>query len=111
MKPIFLLLLLLAACEDTSLQNNDGCTTEATVKKLELDGCGFVFQLKDGSYLIPEIRVYVQAPKQSEDPVYYYTFVDGAKVKINYQEVDGVNACMAGKMVFVTCLTPLQGAD
>lgn len=108
MKIVILFMALLAACQETTLVQNDSCMTEATVKKLELDGCGFVFQLTDGSYLIPERRVYIQAPQKTEDPIYYYSFVEGAKVKINYQPSSAMSACMAGPVVFVTCITDIQ---
>lgn len=83
-----------------------GCEKEAVVKDLSgLDGCGLVFELKDGTRLIPERRVYIQAPSQQDDPIYYFEFKDGDKVKISYQDSQLLGACMAGKIVFITCIS------
>jgi hypothetical protein len=82
-----------------------GCGHLATVRDLTvLDGCGFVLELKDGSKLIPQKLTYVQAPDSLQDPGYYFNFVDGQKVCFDYRETEGVDACMAGPLVFLTCI-------
>ena len=78
-----------------------GCK-KATVKALNLDGCQFALDLIDGTRLIPEMRVYVQAPNPEEDPAYYFEFVDGMEVCIKYNESTAPNICMAGQTVFLT---------
>ena len=81
------------------------CGFSATVKDLSgLDGCGFVLELPDGSNLIPQKLVYIQAPDPKQDPGYYFNFVDGQKVCFGYRETEGVDICMAGKLVFLTCI-------
>lgn len=81
------------------------CTTKATVKDLTgLDGCGLVFELEDGTILEPERRTYVQPPKPEEDPLYYFELVAGQKVIIGYEASNAGSICMAGEMVFVTCI-------
>jgi hypothetical protein len=83
----------------------------ATVKDLTgLDGCGFVFELSDGSKLEP-IRQVIRCgtpplPKEvTEDPLYNFQFVDGKKVRIAYEEItEAASICMVGKVVKITCL-------
>lgn len=82
-----------------------GCGLQATVKDFSnLDGCGFGLELEDGTVLMPERRVYVQAPHPDQDPAYYFEFVAGEKVCIAYNEVELMTACMKGKNVFLTCI-------
>ena len=86
-----------------------GCSVEASVVDLTgLDGCGLMLELKDGTRLNPEKRVYIQAPKQEDDPLYYFTLVAGEKVKISYSETDVMDVCMTGKSVFITCITKIE---
>jgi len=102
--------LLAVGCEkETSPVDTVGCATEAVVKDLTgLDGCGFVFELADGTRLIPEHRTYIQAPKKEDDPIYYFQMKDSEKVKISYRESQLLGVCMAGPIVFITCITPLE---
>jgi hypothetical protein len=89
-----------------------GCGLKAEVKDLSgLDGCDVGLELTDGTILIPERRVYVQAPKPEEDPAYYFEFVPGEKVCIAYNEVELMTACMSGKNVFLTCIKKVSEAE
>jgi hypothetical protein len=82
-----------------------GCGLQAVVKDFSnLDGCSIGLELADGTQLIPERRIYIQAPKQEDDPAYYFEFIPGDTVCIAYNEVDITTACMAGKNVFLTCI-------
>lgn len=82
-----------------------GCGLKAVVKDFSnLDGCGIGLELTDGTKLMPERRVYIQAPKPEEDPAYYFEFVPGDTVCIEYNEVELVNACMTGENIFLTCI-------
>ena len=86
-----------------------GCSETAEVVDFTgLDGCGLMIVLKDGTRLNPEKRVYVQAPKREDDPLYYFTLVAGEKVKVSYKETSGADICMAGKQVFITCITKID---
>ena len=106
---ILFFLLIGANCDRKDNGVVPGCSQEATVKDLRsLDGCDFVFELKDGTRLIPERRVYIQAPKQEEDPIYYFQMNDGQKVTISYHDTQLLGACMAGKIVFITCITSVK---
>lgn len=81
------------------------CQKVATVTDLGgLDGCSIGLELDGGEILIPERRVYIQAPKPEEDPAYYFDFVPGSKVCIAYREIELATACMAGQNVFLTCI-------
>jgi hypothetical protein len=88
------------------------CFNLATVKDLSgLDGCGFVLELADGTRLIPQRLVYVQPPDPSQDPGFYFNFVDGQKVFFDFRETEGVDACMAGKLVFLTCIHAFENLN
>ena len=81
------------------------CSNTAIVKDLSgLDGCGFVLELEDGSRFIPQKLTYIQAPDPQQDPVYYFNFKDGDKVCFDFRETEGTDVCMAGKLVFITCI-------
>jgi hypothetical protein len=81
------------------------CGHMATVKDLSgLDGCGFALELDNGTRLIPQKLTYIQPPDSVQDPGYYFNFVNGQKVCFDYRETEGVDACMAGKLVFLTCI-------
>jgi hypothetical protein len=86
-----------------------GCNEIATVTDFTgLDGCGMMLVLEDGTRLNPERRQYFQVPKREDDPLYYFTLTAGDKVKIAYNEVNGADICMAGKPVFITCITKIE---
>ncbi len=85
------------------------CEQTAVVKDLNgLDGCSIGLELENDELLIPERRVYVQAPKPEEDPAYYFEFVPGDTVCIAYNEVELMTSCMAGKDVFLTCIKKIS---
>ena len=86
-----------------------GCSEKASVVDFTgLDGCGLMLVLEDGTRLNPEKRVYIQAPKIEDDPLYYFTLTAGEKVKVSYKETNGMDACMAGKAVFIMCITKID---
>jgi len=87
------------------------CGIPATVVNLEgQDGCGLGFQLWDNTYLIPERRTYVKSPSPDEDPIYYLDLEAGQKVKLGYKKSLAANACMAGTVVFINCITKIEEA-
>lgn len=98
-----------AGCHDND--EPEVCSTSATVRDLTgLDGCGWVFELQDGTRLEPVIIIRCGTPPPSkemtEDPLNSFEFVDGKKVFIDYELVEnGVSICMVGPMVKITCLT------
>lgn len=106
---IAFLSLLLMQC-DTETGNT--CSTLATVRNLTgLDGCGWVFELEDGTRLEPYWQWgWCGTPPLpqgvTEDPLYNFEYVEGKKVLINYEEVNDVaSICMVGPIVKITCLT------
>jgi hypothetical protein len=111
---IALFLMTTLACEnDNSLTGQ--CTIPATVRDLtDLDGCGFVFELEDGSRLVPFFEgFWCGTPPLPEavtnDPLYNFEYVEGKKVLISYAERNGIaNICMAGKTVKITCLKEIS---
>ena len=106
---IFIQCVLMFACTEELVTKN--CGTEATVRDLTgLDGCGYVFELNDGTRLLPVWDVYYcgtpPLPKEvTEDPLYNFEYVDGKKVIIGYEErSNNATICMAGRPVKITCL-------
>lgn len=86
-----------------------GCNTEATVVDMTgLDGCGIMLQTADGKLLEPERRTYVTVPDPAEDPLYHFNLQVGQKVKISWEESLALSACMAGPIVFITCITECE---
>jgi hypothetical protein len=116
MKKVIVLILISAFLfncseEESSSKNEPTCSTAATIKNLAgLDGCGYVFELQDGSRLEPSLIKFFcgtpPLPKEvTEDPLYNYEFVDGKKVLINYEVLkDVMSICMVGKPVRITCI-------
>jgi len=113
---IFLFVItVFAQCESDSPED---CSTPATVRDLTgLDGCGWVFELEDGTRLEP-FRVFrcgtpPLSKETTEDPLLDFEFVDGKRVFIDYEIVhqnwheraDSVSICMVGPMVRITCIT------
>ncbi len=88
------------------LCNDSACQTEATVVDMTgLDGCGLMFELADGTRLEPEHRTYVQAPSIEDDPLFHFNLKAGQRVKISWEESLALSACMAGRIVFITCIS------
>jgi hypothetical protein len=86
---LYLLLILLpalSACEKSSTGWIKGTIQDLT----GLDGCGFVIQLEDQSYL---------EPVNLSDFASSATIVDDQKVWVKYKEVTGGSICMVGKII------------
>jgi len=100
--------LMSVSCDDASL---------ATVKDLTgLDGCGFVFELADGTRLQPQMLGYCGTPplpkEVTENPLYNFQWVDGKQVRIGFEEVpDAMSICMVGRIVKITCLEEIISAE
>jgi hypothetical protein len=97
------------ACDNDSTTTS--CTVPATVRDLTgLDGCGFVFELEDGTRLLPVWDgTWCGTPPLPEevtkDPLYNFEYIDGKKVLIGYVvRNDVMTICMAGQTVKITCL-------
>lgn len=116
MRTAFLILaIIILGCSDEI--RTSGCSTPATVVDLTgLDGCGFVFELEDGSRLEPVITGYCGTPplpkEITENPLYNFEFRDGKKVMISYEEAaSNVSFCQAGQMVNITCITDMSARE
>lgn len=88
----------------------DSCSTLATVRDLSgLDGCGFVFELSDGTRLEPAIVFYCGTPPLPKEvtlnPLYDFDLVDGKRVRISYTPAAAGSVCMAGTPVTITCIS------
>jgi hypothetical protein len=101
------------SCKKEDITKKSDCNTLATVRDLTgLDGCGFVFELKDGTRLEPR-RLYrcgtpPQAREVTDDPLFNFVFAEGKKVKIGYEKLESVSICMVGPVVKITCLTEVE---
>lgn len=110
-------MLGLCGCSDDVLspENTNTCSTPATVRDLSgLDGCGFVFELNDGTRLEPVIIGYCGTPplpkEITENPLYRFEFVEGKQVLISYTLTDGASICMVGPRVTITCISEVGTA-
>src|SRR5688500_9190767 len=110
----FVGLMMAAACTDEAIEVQDSevnCSTPATIKDLTgLDGCGFVFELEDGTRLLPVVVFCCGTPPLPENPppnpLVGYEYVDGKKVMIDYTLSEGyAGACMAGEYASITCIS------
>lgn len=106
---VIILLLSLISCGSELNEVKcfpSGCYEEALVKDITgLDGCSIVLELKNGTLLIPERRTYIQPPTKEEDPLYYFDLRAGLSVRVSYIESLAMTTCMAGKVVFLSCIT------
>jgi hypothetical protein len=106
---LILMVLVLIGCDDDDLPED--CLTPATIRNLAgLDGCGWVFELQDGTRLEPLRVFYCGTPplpkEMTEDPLDNFEFIDNKKVLINYELVEnGASICMVGPVVKITCIT------
>lgn len=110
---LFVLGFAFVQCDD---DHNKSCSTFATVRDLTgLDGCGFVFELEDGTRLEPVRLLFCGTPPMpkevTEDPLYGFEFVDGKRVKISYEEVGSMSVCMVGPTVKITCIQEVIGTS
>lgn len=110
---LFVLCAILVACNEEPITKN--CGTEATVRDLtDQYGCWYVFELSDGTRLMPVWDMGYcgngPLPKEvTEDPLYDFQFTDGKKVIIGYEaRPDRVTDCMDGKPVKITCLEEID---
>lgn len=106
---VFLFLIIVfTQCESDSTKD---CSTPATVRDLTgLDGCGWVFELEDGTRLeplagIPRCGFGELSKEGSEDPLASFEFVDGKKVFISYEKTNRPSICMVGPTVKITCIS------
>ncbi len=120
MKKVFFLFLMatsLTACNDELDLVTCDNAVPATVRDLTgLDGCGFVFELEDGTRLEPQRLFYCGTPplpkEVTEDPLFKFEWVDGKQVRIGYEEIqDAFSVCMVGPIVKITCLEELSITD
>lgn len=107
--------LAFVACDDTDLgELTCHNPVPATVRDLSgLDGCGFVFELSDGSKLQPFMLGYCGTPplpkEVTDDPLFDFEWVDGKQVLIAYEVVPEVtSSCMVGEIVKITCLQEID---
>ncbi len=115
---ILTVMLLVSSCKKEEIIEKDACTTFATVKDLSgLDGCGFIFELEDGSKIIPIRLFFCGTPPLTteviDDPLLNFVFEDGKKVKIGYQEIETgmVTTCMVGKLAKITCIEMVGSSE
>lgn len=116
----FLLLMVAGGaflqCNDDTADPETECLTAATVRDLSgLDGCGFVFEKSDGSYLEPVRNFFCGTPPLPQDvendPLRNFTFRDGQRVMIGYTPAEMASVCMAGAVVKITCIREIDSGE
>lgn len=111
---LFFSLALLSACEQEIQEAAPVETVPATLKDLTgLDGCGWVFELQDGSKLEFVTPFFCGTPPLPEttyeNPFENFEFVEGKQVRIAYEELEAMGSiCMVGKVVRITKLQALD---
>ncbi len=104
-------------CEEDMMTVSCDNAVLATVKDLSgLDGCGFVFELADGTRLEPQMLGYCGTPplpkEVTENPLYNFQWVDGKQVRIGFEEVpDVMSICMVGRSVKITCIEEINPTE
>jgi hypothetical protein len=104
------LVLFFTGCSEEKV-NTTICSTPATIRNLSgLDGCGWVFELNDGTKVIPYRIGYCGTPplpkEVTEDPLYNFEYVDGKQVLISFEIMpDVATVCMSGEVVKITCIS------
>jgi len=120
MKNIILLVLLAALftmCTEKEVEQT-GCSVPATVRDLTgLDGCGWVFELNDGTVLEPYWQWgWCGTPPQPEgaveDPLFDFEYENGKTVFIGYEPLtmEIATTCMADQLVKITCIRERVGS-
>lgn len=104
-----LVALVTFSCHESCVEPIE-CTTAATVRDLTgLDGCGWVFELSDGSRIEPQLLMYCGTPplpkEVTEDPLYNFEWADGKPVYISYEATEAVSICMVGTVAKITCIS------
>lgn len=114
MKSVLIVVFLtsLFACENEKFGD---CSIPATVRDLTgLDGCGFVFELADGSRIEPQRLIRCGTPTAkgiNDDPLEGFEFIDGKKVFISYDKTESPSICMVGPVVQITCIKEVQSVE
>lgn len=113
---VFTFLLIACTDEDEATKRDCHANTPATIKDLTgLDGCGFVFELEDGTRLEPIRTFRCGTPPITEeqlyDPLQNFVFQDGKKVFIEYVNTQAVSVCMVGQTVIITCIKEVAMQD
>lgn len=107
---VVLSLLTSFSCSEVTL-DPVVCGVPATVRDLTgLDGCGWVFELEDGTKVEPYWPWFCGTPplpaEMTESPLYNYQYVDGKEVYISYEAVPDVgSSCMTGTIGKITCIS------
>jgi hypothetical protein len=110
MAVVYLFGAVLLGCQNQGLETR--CSTFATLHDMTgLDGCGFVFELEDGTILEP-VRIFrcgtPPAPDEGRvpsDPLEDFEWVDGKQVFLDYELLEeSASICMMGKPARITCI-------
>jgi hypothetical protein len=108
---LFAFIVLSVSCKKHEGLHHSACGTSATVRDIQSqNGCGFVFELTDGTKLEPSAPTPTthtcgsHNSQTTSNPLSTFPFQDGQKVKIGYEIVNStVNACGA-KAAKITCV-------
>ncbi|GAA0191088.1 hypothetical protein GCM10009122_53250 [Fulvivirga kasyanovii] len=112
-KPFALIVsaLILAACHSEPGIEPNNCSYDAVVEDhTGLDGCGFLFRLKNGEYLYPVWPYFCGTPPQAvENPLEDFEYVNGKRVRIEFEYLEGfANVCMKGSTVIINSVEDVQ---
>jgi len=98
-----LAVLIFVQCGSNS---KDYGLVSATVRKIKgHDCCEWVFELENGTLLVPFPNIYNATSEVNEDPLLDFEFQDGKQVFISYFEIPCSNNCSVGPVAKITRVT------
>lgn len=111
---IFILSILFSCEQDTPMPDIT-CGTLVQVKDMRgLDGCTFLFELENGEFLepVPANPGWCGTLLPDENPLRDFNLKNGQWINIGYREATNAGSiCMAGKLIYVTCIEEVDVTD
>jgi hypothetical protein len=94
---VLLLAFSLLSAQKCEKERGNACNTAGLVVDMSgLDGCGLMIELEDKSKLEP-VEIFNE-----------FELTEGMKISFDYEEVNGMSICMAGKQVKITCIDVIE---
>ena len=92
------------ACSKHELHHSV-CGTSATVRDFSgKSGCGFVFELADGSKLAPSTAAATHGCGSHQDVLANFSLAEGKKVKIGFELINNSADACGAKAAKITCI-------
>ncbi len=110
--PLAFILVLSFSCKKHEELHHAACGTSATVRDLRSQsGCGFVFELTDGTKLEPSTTTTSTThtcgshnSSATSNSLSNFSFQDGQKVKIGFEIINSTTNACGAKAAKITCV-------